>query len=399
MLQPIYHFTLAYLGALFYGFPSKKLKIVAVTGTKGKTSVTEILNTILETAGYKTALQNGIRFKINKDSKRNLYKMSLPGRFFIQKFLRNALNAKCDWVILEITSEAARFYRNKYIDLDALIFTNLTPEHIESHGSYEAYREAKLSIANTLKRKSDRSLLIVNKDDKESKHFLKKEAHKHIEYSISDGAPYELKEEGVVFRLDKTTIYSKLPGEFNLQNMIAAATFAKEIGISEDIIKEAIESIDKIPGRAEKIENDKNIDVYVDYAHTAESLEAIYSTFPNKKLICLLGNTGGGRDTWKRPEMAKVADKYCDHIVLANEDPYDEDPEQIVAPMKEAIKNTPVEIIMDRREAINHVLTQADENSVVLITGKGTDPYIMEANNKKTPWSDAEVVREELRKI
>lgn len=398
LIQPIYHFTLSYLSAVRYNFPSKHIKVVAVTGTKGKTSVTEILNTILETAGYKTALQNSIRFKIGNQSKRNLYKMSTPGRFFIQKFLHDSLKEKCDWVILEITSEAAKLYRNRYIELDAFIFTNLAPEHIESHGSYEAYREAKLSIANGLCKK-DNTFIIVNSEDKEAKHFLKKEASKHLEYSTSDGVPFELKEDGVVFRIDKTTIYSKLLGKFNLENMLAAITFAREIGIADEIIKTALESIEKIPGRVEKIENNKGIDVYVDYAHTAESLEALYSTFPNKKLICVLGSTGGGRDVWKRAKMGETADKYCSHIILTNDDPYEEDPIQIVEEMKTAIKNHPVEIIISRREAIRKAISETQAGDVLLITGKGTDPYLMEAHNTKTPWDDAEVVREELEKL
>lgn len=398
-LQPSYHLFLASLGAVIYGFPSRDLKIVAVTGTKGKTSVTEILNTILETAGYKTALQNGIRFKIDKESELNLFKMSTPGRFFLQQFLSKAKKANCDWVILEITSEAARLYRHKYIDLDAFIFTNLAPEHIERHGSYESYREAKLSIANNLKAKKDRSIMIVNAKDKESKHFLKKEAHEYFKYDISDYDPYSFDNDKITFRLDKTTIYSKLHGKFNLENILAAVTFAKAIGISDEVIKEGIEKIEKIPGRVESIENDRSFDIYVDYAHTAESLQALYQSFPNKKLVCVLGSTGGGRDRWKRPKMGEVADIYCSEIILTNDDPYEEDPMEIVEQMKIAINSTPTEIILDRRKAINKALSKANKGDVILITGKGTDPYLMEAGNKKTPWNDAEVVREELQKL
>ena len=147
------------------------------------------------------------------------------------------------------------------------------------------------------------------------------------------------------------------------------------------------------------LKDKQNFSVVVDYAHTTDSLEKVYKVFKDKDTICILGNTGGGRDTWKRPEMAKVADRYCGRIILTNEDPYDEDPEKIINEMKVAIKNHRPEIILDRREAINRALSKAKKDSVVIITGKGTDPYIMGPNNTKTPWDDARVVREELEKV
>src|SRR3989344_3158776 len=141
--QPIYHYKLALLGAIFYRFPSRKIKVVAITGTKGKTTTGELVNSILEEAGFKTAIMGTLRFKIGENSKPNLHKMTLPGRFFIQKFLRRAVSAKCDWAIIEMTSEGIKQFRHKFINLDALIFLNLSPEHIESHGSYEKYVSAK----------------------------------------------------------------------------------------------------------------------------------------------------------------------------------------------------------------------------------------------------------------
>ena len=168
-LRPIYHYKLALLGTLVYRFPSRKIKVVGVTGTKGKSSVVEILAAILEKAGFKVASQSTVRFKIGKEIRRNLFKMTMPGRFFIQKFLRQAVGAKCDYAVIEITSEGARQYRHKFIALDALIFTNLAPEHIESHGGYEKYLDAKLSIARALSKSSKKTkFMIANADDKES---------------------------------------------------------------------------------------------------------------------------------------------------------------------------------------------------------------------------------------
>jgi len=407
--QPTYHYLLALAGNIIYKFPSKKLKIVGITGTKGKSTVTELVNGILEEAGYKTSIQSTIRFKIGEESHANKYKMSMPGRFFMQKFLHDSINEKCDWVILEMTSEGVKQFRHTFIDLDALIFTNLAPEHIESHGSYEKYRDAKLKIGDRLQQKEN-TLLVVNKDDEVCHLFLEKEVPNKVSFSLDDARPFKLDSEsstGIEIPYKNTTIYSKLHGEFNIYNILAAINFAEAIGINEEIIKKGIESVEMVPGRVQKIENSN---AYVDYAHTPESLEALYRTFENKKKICVLGNTGGGRDTWKRPEMAKIADKYCDHIILTNEDPYEEDPQKIIDEMKVAISKTPLDIILDRREAINHALSLSmkedpkaslgqDKNNVVLITGKGTDPYIMEANGKRTPWSDAGVVKEGLEKL
>ena len=153
VLQPIYHILLSFLGALIYRFPSKKIKVVGITGTKGKSTVTEMLNAILEEAGYATALSNTIRFKIGSESERNMHKMTMPGRFFVQRFLRQAVDAGCEWVVLEMTSEGVKQFRHKWISLDALIFTNLSPEHIEAHGSFEKYRDAKRALGKLIEKK------------------------------------------------------------------------------------------------------------------------------------------------------------------------------------------------------------------------------------------------------
>jgi UDP-N-acetylmuramoyl-L-alanyl-D-glutamate--2,6-diaminopimelate ligase len=154
MIQPGYHYILALLGAIIYRFPSRHIKVIAVTGTKGKSTVVELTNAILEEAGFKTAVLGTIRFKVGDQSRPNLYKMTTPGRFFVQKFLRQSVTEKCEYAVLEMTSEAARQFRHKFIEFNALIFTNLSPEHIESHGSYEKYVAAKLSIGKALEQSS-----------------------------------------------------------------------------------------------------------------------------------------------------------------------------------------------------------------------------------------------------
>ncbi len=397
-LNPAYHWLLAYSSAIYYRFPSRKIKVIGVTGTKGKSTTTEILNAILEKAGYKTALSNTIRYKIGDTSNRNLFKMSTPGRFFLQKFLRQAVNSGCKYAILEITSQASLTFRHRFIELDTLIFTNLTPEHIEAHGSYENYRNAKLDIARNMA-KSSKSIrtIIANTDDKESSLFLNCITDKKIGYSLKDAEPYSL-QENITFTYEGRSIHSKLQGLFNLYNILGAIVCAKNENVKLDDIVSVVESLQTIPGRVEKIEA-KNFTVVVDYAHTADSLRKLYEAFKGKSLIGVLGGTGGGRDVWKRKEMGKIADDYCKEIILTNEDPYDEDPMQIINDVRSGLTNHKPLVILDRREAIRQALKIAKPNNVVLITGKGTDPYIMGPNNSKQPWSDAEIVKEELNKL
>lgn len=405
-LQPPYHFLLSFLGAIYYGFPSKKINIVGITGTKGKTSTAELTNIILEGAGMKTALGGTLRFKIGEDSKRNLYKMTMPGRFVIQKFIHDAVKANCDWVILEMTSEGVKQFRHKWIELDALIVTNISPEHIESHGSFEKYVNAKLALVKILNdSKKERRVLIANKDDEHSQKFILASKCESYLFSLKDADNFSTGENGISFSFRGEKIISPLRGIFNIQNILAASVFAESQGISPKIISEAVGKIYTIPGRVEFIKVNKSglknqdFDVVVDYAHTIDSLTKLYETFPNKKKICVLGNTGGGRDKWKRKGMGEIADTYCDQIILTNEDPYDEDPNSIMKDMMQGITKKPCEVIMDRREAIKKAISLATKESVVLISGKGTDPFIMGAKGNKTPWSDAEVSREELSKI
>ena len=391
---------MAFAGAIRYGFPSRKIIVIGVTGTKGKSSITEFLNATLVAGGKKTAMVNGIRFKIGDKTTPNRFKMTMPGRMFIQKKLREAVDAKCEFFILEITSEGAKQFRHKFIDLNALIFSNLSPEHIESHGSYENYRNAKLSIARALENSPKKNrVIIANIDDKEGQKFLATKVETKIPYSLSDGVPYTTGDEGFSFTWGGQKISSQLLGEFNIYNALASAFCAKYFGVSEKDIAEGISNMPKIRGRMEKIQEGQSFPVYVDYAHTADSLKQAYESLRGKNLICILGATGGGRDKWKRPEMGAVADKYCSQIILTNEDPYDENPETIINEVRSGIKTKNPEIILDRRDAIKKALFSAKEENAVIITGKGTDPFIMEAHGKKTPWDDVSVVREELQKL
>ncbi len=397
-LMSLYHLALAYVGAILYGFPSEKMIVIAVTGTKGKSSTTEMIAAIFEEAGYSTALLNSIRIKVGNDSQPNTMRMSMPGRMYIQRFLSRAERTGCTVAILEMTSEGARQHRHRGIALNALVFTNLAPEHIESHGSYESYADAKFLLGESLVRSSKRPrVMIANADDAQGARYLALPVEIPIGFALANFAPFESNDKSGYFTLDQTRITVVQPGDFSLQNGLAAALVARTLGIPVPTIATALGKLHSIPGRAERIEVGQDFTVIVDYAHTPDSLEALYKAFPMRK-ICVLGSTGGGRDTWKRPVMGAMADTYCDHVILTNEDPYDEKPRDIVDALAGGMKRKP-EIIMDRREAIAKALSLAKTGNAVLITGKGTDPNIAGPNGTKEPWSDAGVAREEIAKL
>jgi len=408
-LQPYYHKTLSLLGAILYLFPSRKLFVIGITGTKGKTTTAEVINALLEEAGYKTALASTLRFKIDDRSERNPYKMTMPGRFTLQRFLRKAVRNKCEYAVIEITSEGVVQFRHKNIYLNALIFTNISPEHIESHGSYENYLSAKLEIAYALGASPKRPrYMVANKDDKESPKFLAVDVEKKITFGFDSVNNLELAETYSKFTWNDIQVHTHLPGKFNVYNVLAGLSLAYALGIPPDVLRDGIKSLGGVRGRMERIVVEKenhtlfnDFDVIIDYAHTPDSLEKVYMALEGRPKICVLGGTGGGRDKWKRPIMGNIAAKYCKKIILTDEDPYDENPKQIVLEIEKGIleKEKSAEVEMDRQKAIRKAITVAKKNDVVIITGKGTDPFIMGPNGSKIPWDDAAIAREELIRI
>ncbi len=400
----VYHYKLAFLGALIYRFPSRHIKVVGVTGTKGKSSTVELASAILEEAGYETALVSTVRFKIGNTSRPNKLKMTTPGRFTLQKLIREAVDTKCDYIVLEISSEATKQFRHKFISLNALLVTNLSPEHIESHGSFAKYKTAKLKIARALERSSKpNKVLVTNGDDPALDDFRKINIPTKIATHLSDATPHTLLVDGLFFTYLGQKIQTKLVGEFNLYNILLAIAYAQSQNINIEKIKSAIEKFTGIPGRLEQITpadptlaRAQDFKVIVDYAHTADSLQKVYEIYKDHKIIAVLGGTGGGRDSDRRQIMGGLADKYTSFVYITDEDPYDESPQQIADQVASGVLHSPKEIEMDRRIAIRKAIARAETGSVVIITGKGTDPYIMRANGEKEVWSDAEVARSEL---
>ena len=383
-----YHFALAFLGAVFYGFPSKKIKVIGVTGTNGKTTVVNFTTKILEAAGFKVASLSSIKFKVGDKEWKNTLKMTMPGRLKLQKFLRQAVEEGCQYVVLEVTSEGIKQYRHKFIDFEAAVLTNLSPEHIEAHRGFENYKAAKGKLFESTK-----NIHVINLDDDNTEYFLKFKARKKYNYGLNQG---DINNKDLQFEL-------RLMGEFNICNALAATCVGVSQGISIEKCKEVVERVEGIPGRMEEVIS-RPFKVFVDYAFTPNALKQVYGTLnskfkiQNSKLICVLGACGGGRDKWKRPVLGEIAADFCQEVIITNEDPYDEDPMAIIDQVAQGAKGK-AKKILDRREAIRKTLKSARPGDTIVITGKGCEPWIVEAHGKKISWDDREIVKEEFKKL
>ena len=385
--QPWYHGLLALSGAVIFGFPSRKIKVIGVTGSKGKSTTVYLIAKFLEEAGHRVAAIGSLGYKIGDREWPNNLKMTMPGRWKIQKFLAGAVKEGCRFAVLEVTSEGIKQNRHLGINFDAAVFTNLEKEHLEAHGSFEKYYREKQKLF-----KKTKNLHVLNADSPYAGLFSKFPTAKKVFYSLP---PREQK------------FQTHLIGKFNFYNILAAVAVVKEYGVSDDVIQKALDKIKNIPGRMEFIDGGQDFKVVVDYAHTLGSLEAVYKTLKPRaqRLICVLGAAGGGRDKWKRPVFGHLAEKYCDEIILTDEDPYDENPNTIIEDIergfssKFSIFNFQFSKILDRREAIRKALTLAEKNDIVVLTGKGSENSIAVSRGKKIPWSDKGVVLEILENI
>jgi len=295
-------------------------------------------------------------------------------------------------VVLEVTSEGIKQYRHKFIDFDAAVFTNLSPEHIEAHGNFENYRAAKGKLFQTTK-----GTHVINIDDKNAQYFLQFPANKKYTYGLTQGD----------VNAKNTQLELKLIGDFNLYNALAAICVGLSQRINLEVCQKALEKVEGIPGRMEIVVKEP-FKVLVDYAVTPDALEKLYQTvkkiFSPQRIIAVFGSCGGGRDKWRRPALGKIAARYCDKVIITNEDPYDEDPYQILSMIKSGIYKSQFPTsnfyeILDRREAIRKSLELAKTGDIVVITGKGCEPWICVKGGKKIPWDDREVAREEFKKL
>jgi len=374
-IKNFYHYILALLGKIIYGNPSRKLTVIGVTGTKGKTSTVALIATALSACGHKVAMISSVYIAIGDKKRLNTTENTMLGRGRAQKVLAEAVRAGCKFMVMEVSSLGVVQHRHRFIEWDAGVFMNIHPEHIEAHGSFENYRRRKSDFFRyAAKSPKKQKAFFINKEDENASYFA--------------AAAHE----------NKKVFFS---GSFFKANYAAAAAVAEHFSCDRKTVEKALESFGGIPGRMEAVIKEP-FKAVVDYAHTAESLEQAYKwvMLPSKishgdhKLICVLGSAGGGRDKWKRPKMGAVAAKYCDELIITNEDPYDEDPTEIMEQLAEGAKRAGKDAIMilDRQEAIDKAVSLARDGDTVIITGKGSERYIHFAKSKKLAWSDKEAV-------
>lgn len=417
-LIDLYHKNLAIFASFIYGNPSNKLIVIGVTGTNGKSTTISLISYILESAGYKVGSTSTAEFKIGEKSWLNDKKMTMLGRFALQKLVYRMQKEKCEYAVIETSSEGIKQFRHLGINYDFVTFTNLTPEHIESHGSFENYKNCKLELFKHLtqckhkiiKGEEIKKIMSVNRDDKYSSDFLNFDADKKIGFSINKESEFQAKnielKPSTKFILNQSEFKTNLIGQFNVYNCLCAISVCNTLGVSIEKCAEVLENYKGAPGRMEFINCGQDFKLVVDYAPEVESMKNLYSIldyFYYEKLIHVLGSCGGGRDRARQPILGKMAGEKADFVIITNEDPYDDDPMQIIDNVasgailvgKELEKN--LFKILDRRLAIRRAIELADKDDLVLITGKGAEQFICVKNGKKISWDDRNVAREELK--
>lgn len=433
-LIKVYHYFLAIAANFFYGSPSDKLIVIGVTGTSGKSTVVYLITKILEKAGYKVGAASTILFKIDKKEWLNDKKMTMVGRLALQRLIKQMVKANCQYAVIETTSQGIEQFRHLGTNYDVLVFTNLWPEHLEAHGSFEKYKQAKLKLFARLKKESPKLIagqkiqktIIANLDDEHVDDFLNNWAEQKFGFTITNKSTDQARvvraqklsvnKGGIRFEIEHQPYSVQLLGQHNIYNVLAAITVGISQGLGLAGMAEGLISLPDIPGRLEFISEGpldpargrQNFKIVVDYAFEPKAVEALYQIvkkIPHQKVIHVLGSAGGGRDQARRPILGKLAGQNADFVIVTNEDPYDEDPQkiidQVVSGAAEVGKklNQNLFKILDRRKAIAKALNLAQPNDLVLVTGKGSEQAMVVKNNKKIPWDDREVAREELNKI
>ena len=423
------HFFWSWWGSVKYHHPSEELLVIGVTGTSGKTSTIHFLRQVLEQVGFKVGSLSTADFYVDGQLKLNDQKMTMLGKMQIQKYLREMVNKKCEIAILETTSEGFLQYRHSFINYDMILLTNLYPEHIEAHGGFENYKAAKLGIFEYVSKcgrkdfKTERlkdlkimKTAIVNSDSEYAKEFLNYNFENKIVFGSNPSVLYpityalndvETKTDGLYFKLGVKQYFAPLYGEHNAENLAAVIETVRSLGVDEEKIKMAIANLKSPPGRLEFIleAEKKGFQVIVDYAFEPVALAKLYKVvelLQPRKIIHVCGSTGGGRDKSRREPIGKLVGAKADIIIVTNEDPYDEDPMEIIKQVSAGaqkvgkILDQDLFEILDREEAIRKAISLAQSGDLVLITGKGSEQKMCVAGGKMIDWDDREVVKQFL---
>lgn len=404
-IRNIYHLAQAVLAGLIYGFPGKKIKVIGITGTNGKTTTTRFVAAILKEAGHETAHASTIDFKVGDREWTNATKYTTLSAFATQRFLRQAVRAGCEYAVLETSSHALDQYRVWGVPYAVATVTNITREHLDYHKTMPEYRDAKRRLFDMA------PVGVINLDMEDPEDFRCRFRGRCITYSLLDPQAAVLAEDVDIglqdsgFTVDGVRFELHLPGRFNIENALAAIA----VGISQDIpletMRRALARIEGIPGRMEGIPNHRDLRILIDYAVTPDSLEKLYELVlrlkakPEAKIIAVFGACGD-RDRGKRPLMGEIVASHADVVILTNEDPYHEDPKRIVREIAKGIKGKRLGVnyfrLLNRRHAIQKALRLARAGDIIVVTGKGAEET-MAIGDKRVPWNDRKVIEELLK--
>ena len=393
--------ALAITSANFYGNPSKKFKLIGVTGTKGKTTTTFMIKEILERAGKKVGLIGTIAIYINgkkiQDSDR-----TTPESIELQQIFAKMVDEGVEVDVMEVSSQSLKLHRVTGCEFDYVVFTNFSEDHISpnEHPDMKDYFESKLKLFKMCKNG------IVNTDDLHGAKIPGLLPDSNIvTYGIDNYANVLAKDITITnsyvdFKVKITDrnerVKTGIPGRFSVYNSLAAICVAQKFGVSPEVVKEALAQV-RVPGRSELVDNKREIPIMIDYAHSPESLENILQavkSYTRGKVISVFG-CGGDRDSGKRPIMGEISGRIADYTFITSDNPRTEDPQKIVDQIEEGIKKTKgnYKVIVDRTEAIKEAIKMATKRDIVVLAGKGHEPY-QEINGVKHPFDERIIVRE-----
>lgn len=393
--------TLAICASNFYEKPSTKFKLIGVTGTKGKTTTTFMIKEILEKAGMKVGLIGTIATYINgkkiKDSDR-----TTPESLELQQLFSQMVKAGVEVVVMEVSSQSLKLHRVDGCEFDYVLFTNFSEDHIseKEHPNMQDYFNSKLKLFKMCNKG------IVNADDLYGNKIPGLFPESEITtYGIDNPANVLAKDITITNALvdfkvklsyRNERVKTDIPGRFSVYNSLAAICVAQKFGIDPETIKEALETV-KVPGRSELVENKRELTIMIDYAHSPESLQNILqavSGYTRGRVISVFG-CGGDRDTTKRAIMGEISGKIADYTIITSDNPRTEEPEKIVEQIEQGIKKTngKYQVIVDRTEAIKQAIIMANKKDIIVLAGKGHEPY-QEINGKKYPFDERIIVKE-----
>ena len=395
-----YHYAQSMVAATKYHFPARKMRVIGVTGTNGKTTTCFMIWHMLNHAGYKTGLMTTVAWGVDELTP-ELNHMTTSDTFTLNDRIAKIKEQGVEFLVLEITSHALAEFRTLGIPIEIAVFTNLTHEHLDYHKTLEKYRNAKGKLFKKA------SLSILNADDPATKYY-KKISKKYITYGIKNGKnqakDIELSVKGVKYSYGDITIETKIPGEFNVYNSLASAVVGRALGLSDKQIHDGIFDLTSVEGRMNTIDEGQNFTVIVDYAHAPDALEKVFASIKDHKGRVISVHGGAGRrDPSTRPIRGEILGKNSDIVIITEDDSRDEDPEKIANGFIEGAEKSGKTLGKDlfkelnRKKAIEMAINLAKKDDVVLILGKGHEKTILRADGPHD-FEDIKVAQTLLRR-